>query len=98
MLANELIYGDFGVQRASIGLKINVKKTNLQRPGISEGEKVILGNEKIDQMDRLTYLGSIISTNYGCIKDVKSKIDKAQIVFSLLKKCEPGLKYWKLQC
>ena len=27
--------------------------------GISEGEKVMLGNEEIDQMHSFTYLGSI---------------------------------------
>ena len=49
------------VQGARIGLKINVKKTKSLRLGISEDEKVTLGNEKIDQMDSFTYLGSIIS-------------------------------------
>ena len=39
-----------------IGLKVNVKKTMSQRLGISEDEKVTLGNEMIDQVDSLLRL------------------------------------------
>ena len=35
------------------------------RLGISEDEKLTFGNEKIDQVDSSTYLGSIISNNGG---------------------------------
>ena len=48
------------LQDARIGLKINVKKTKLLRLGKREDERVTLGNEKIDQVDRLNYLGSVI--------------------------------------
>ena len=64
------------VQDARIGLKINVKKTKSLRLGISEGEKVTLGNEKIDQVGSFTYLGSIISIDGGSIEDVKCRIAK----------------------
>ena len=46
------------VQAARIGLKINVKKTKSLRIGISEDEKLKLGNKKIDQVDSFTYLCS----------------------------------------
>ena len=62
-------------------MKINVKKTKSLRLGISEDEKVTLGNEKIDRLDSLTYLGSIISKDVGRSEDVKSRIDKDQSVF-----------------
>ena len=75
------------VHCARIGLKINVKKTKSLRLGISEHEKVMLGNEKIDQVGSFTYLGSIISKDSGSSEDVKSRIAKAQGVFSQLKKC-----------
>ena len=45
-----------------------------------------MGNEKIDQIDSFTYLGSIISKDGGCSEDAKSRIAKADGVFSLLKK------------
>ena len=66
-------------------MKINVKKTKSLRLGISEDEKVMLGNEKIDQVDSFTYLDSIISKDGGCSEDVKSRITKAQGIFSQLK-------------
>ena len=53
------------VQDARIGLKINVKKTKSLRLGISEDEKVTLGNETIDQVGSFTCLGSIISKDSG---------------------------------
>jgi len=43
---------------------------------------VTLGNEKIDQVDSSTYLGSIITKDDGGIEDVKSRIAKAQGGFS----------------
>ena len=42
------------VQGARIGLKINVKKTKSLKLGICEDEKVMLGNEKTDQVDSFT--------------------------------------------
>ena len=65
------------VQGAKIGLKINIKKTESLRLGISEDEQVTLGNEKIDQVGGFGYLGSIISKDDGSSEDVKSRIAKA---------------------
>ena len=42
---------------------------------------VTLGNEKIDQVGSLTYLGSIISKDGGNSEDIKCRIAKAQGVF-----------------
>ena len=42
------------VRGARIGLKINVKKTKSLRLGISEDEKVKLGNGKIDRVGSFT--------------------------------------------
>ena len=67
-------------------MKINVKKTKPLRLGISEDKKVTLGNEKIDQVVSFTYLGSIISKYDGSNEVVKSRIAKAQGVFSQLRK------------
>ena len=68
----------FRVQGARIGLKINFKKTKSLRLGVSEDEKVTLGNEKIDQMGSFAYLGSITSKESGSNEDVKSRIAMAQ--------------------
>ena len=92
------------VYSARIGLKINVEKTKSRRLGISEDEKVTLGNEKIDQVGSFTYLGSIISKDSGSKEYVKSRIAKAQGVFSQSKRVWKNIKirlrtrleYWKL--
>ena len=73
------------VQGATIGFKINVKKTKSLRLGINEDEQVTLGNEKIDQVGSFTYLGSIISKDGGSSEDVKSRIAKAHGVFFTVK-------------
>ena len=54
------------VEDVRIGLKINVKKTKSIRLEMSEREEMVSGNEKIDQVDSFTYLGSIISKDGGC--------------------------------
>ena len=74
------------VQDSRIGLKINVRKTKSLRLGISEDERVKLGNEKVDQVDGFTYLGSITSKDVGSSEDIKTRKAKAQGVFSQLKK------------
>ena len=74
------------MQGARIGLKFNVKKTKSLRLGISEDEKMTLGNEKIDQVGSFTYLGNIISKDGGSSEDVKNRIAVVQGVFSQLKK------------
>ena len=93
-LADDLIILDEGVSKinellevlqvhgARIGLKINVKKTTSLGLGISEDEKVTLGNEKIDPVGSFTYLGGIISKCGRSSEDVKSRIAEAQGVFS----------------
>ena len=67
-------------------MKIDVKKTKSLRLGISEDEKVTLGNEKIDLVGSFTYLGSFIIKDGGSSEGVKNRIAKAQGVFSQFKK------------
>ena len=62
------------------------KKTKSPRLGISEDEKVTLGNEKIDQVGSFTYLGFIIGKDGGSSDDIKSRIARAHGLFSKLKK------------
>ena len=48
------------IQGTRIGLKSNFKSIKHIRPGITEGKKVTLGNEKTNQLDSWTYLGRIV--------------------------------------
>ena len=67
-------------------MKFNVKKTKSLRLGISEDEKVTLGNDKIDRVGSFTYLGIIISKDGGVREDVKRRIAKARFFFTVEKK------------
>ena len=46
-----------------------------------------LGNHKIDQLEHLSHIASIINKDSGRSKDVKNKMAKAQVVFSTVGKC-----------
>ena len=64
-----------------IGLKIHVQKSRSFSMGISEEGEMILGNEKIDQVDSFIYLGISVSKNGGCCGDGKSGTADVQGVF-----------------
>ena len=64
-------------------MKINVKKTKSLRLGISEDEKVTLGNEKIDQVRSFTYLGAV--------KMLKVEKLRLRVFFSQLEKKFGGI-------
>ena len=51
-----------------IGLKVNVKEAKSLRLGISDDEKVTLGNKKIAQVDVFTYLGVLLVKIMGAVK------------------------------
>ena len=69
-------------------MKINIKKTKSLRLGITEDEDVTLSNEKIDQVGSFTYLGSVISKDGGSSKDVRSRIVKVRVFFTVKKSLE----------
>ena len=55
------------------------------RLGISEGEELMMGKERIDRVVSFTYPHNAISKDGGCSENVKSGIGKAKLVFSQLK-------------
>ena len=54
-----------------IGLKINGEKTKSLRQGTSEGEKVMLNNNKFNQVGSFTYLSTIICKDRGAVNMLK---------------------------
>ena len=58
------------VHGTRIGSKINVKKNKSLRLGISEDKNIMPVNEKINQVDSSTYLGSIITKDGESSQDV----------------------------
>ena len=63
-----------------------VKKIKSLRLGIREDGKVTFDNDKIDQMDRFTYLGTISIEDSWSSGNVQSRIAEAQVVFCTVEK------------
>ena len=64
------------VQGAKLGLKINATKTKLMRIGTKRDEGVSVAGGRIDEVDELTYLRSIVSKKGGTDKDIQARIGK----------------------
>ena len=74
------------IQGARTVLKIVVKKSRSLRLWNKWRWKGDIGNEMIDRVYSFTYLGIIIGKDGEGSEDTKSRIAKAQGVFSQLKK------------
>lgn len=75
-----------GVVRAAeeYGMKVNGKKTKamrISRRGIGE-VKIFIEGQKVEQVKRFKYLGSIISDDGRCDAEIKARIGIAKDVFS----------------
>lgn len=68
-----------------VGLVVNVGKTNTMsingRPA-----NININNEEVKNVDKFTYLGSVITTDGGAEADVRARVAKASHAFSTLTK------------
>src|SRR2546426_12543360 len=72
----------------SAGLKINVRKTKTMTFGNEEcRNKIAIENEKIENVTEFTYLGSLLTWDNDCTKDIKARIAKGKGAMAGLKKC-----------
>ena len=60
------------------GLKINVGKTEALRINNHQQDPITLNGEEIKEVDKFTYLGSIVSKDGGADEDIRSRIGKAR--------------------
>ena len=67
---------------ARVDLEIYVRTTKWLRLGIKEDEQIILGREKVTQVDSFIYLSMSSNKDYGYSEDVKSRIAKTKDIFS----------------
>jgi hypothetical protein len=76
-----------------IGMRISSEKTKTMSVGAKtqRAQQIVVGNETIDDVERFTYLGSILATDGGSEIDAKCRIGKAAAVFRRLEKV------WKSQ-
>ncbi|XP_048775551.2 uncharacterized protein LOC125680151 [Ostrea edulis] len=68
-----------------IGLKVNIKKTNIMKVMTRKGGTISVEGEDIEEVDQFTYLGSIVSKTGGTEEDINSRIRKGRQTFAMLK-------------
>ena len=67
------------------GLKINIQKTKLLKVNTTQQAKVQRKGKDIEEDNKFTYLGSVVTDKGGTDEDVKNRIGKARQAFSILK-------------
>ena len=66
------------------GMKINIKKTKVMRVS-KQGDgnaNIVLNEERIKQVAQFCYLGSLITDNGSCSKEMKARIGMAKTAFN----------------
>ena len=66
------------------GMKINIKKTKVMKVSKQGGGNVniVLNEERIKQVRKFRYLGSLITDNGSCSKEIKARIGMAKTAFN----------------
>ena len=67
------------------GLKITIQKTKLLKVNSTQPAKVQLKGKYIEENNKFTYLGSVVTDKEGTDEDVKNRTGKAKHAFSILK-------------
>ena len=67
------------------GLKINSKKTEVLRINSKSNNNITITGQQLNEVDKYTYLGAIISNQGGGGEDINSRIRKAMGSFMKLK-------------
>ena len=69
-----------------LGMKINTAKTKVMDLNIQSDYQLVLYGQELEKVDSFTYLGSIIDSRGGCDLDIQNRINKAQAIFSQLRR------------
>jgi len=83
-----------------VGLSINVAKMKWMEVGnSSNGNGQLMNGEQVEPIEEFCYLGSILTNNGSCCKDVRTRVAKANLAFSRLniwhdRKLELPIKIW----
>ena len=70
-------------QAAKIGLRINKKKTEIMR-NLNNRDPVILDGECLKEVEKFTYLGSVMTISAECMPDIKNRLSKAACAMNKL--------------
>src|SRR6218665_1476033 len=76
------------------GMKINTKKTKVMKISRVEGEeknmKITIDGEEIEHVSEFCYLGSLISSDANCHKEIKKRMAKEKDAFTKRKELLKG--------
>nr|XP_021199035.2 LINE-1 retrotransposable element ORF2 protein [Helicoverpa armigera] len=67
------------------GLKINTRKTQEMRCGVTCSLPLLIGTEGVERVHKFTYLGSVVSETGGTEEDITSRIAKGRATFAQLR-------------
>src|SRR5258706_81762 len=69
----------------AIGLHINAQKTKLLTVGRWDStETILVGGKPVEQVEEFCYLGSVITSDSSCDKEIRTRIGKANTTFGRL--------------
>jgi len=71
---------------ASVGLRINKGKTKIMKLKTVSSHVVTLMNGPVEEVEEITYLGSVVSTTGGTGQDVEARLGKARSTFRSMDK------------
>ena len=70
---------------AMIGLKVNTQKAKSLRVNQGNNAHFNIGGDEIQDVEKFTYLGSIVSSEGGTDQDIVARIGKATTAFNILR-------------
>ena len=70
---------------AMIGLKVNTQKTKSLRVNQGNNAHFNIGGDEIQDVEKFTYLGSIVCSEGGTDQDIVARIGKATTAFNILR-------------
>lgn len=66
-------------------LRINISKTETMRVNSTNSTPFIINSQRIEDVNQFKYLGSVISTDGGALKDINVRLQKTKLAFAKLK-------------
>ena len=74
-------------EAAKVGLAINPEKTKIMKVGKwNEDDKIVIDDREVESVDAFCYLGSLITADSSCDREIKIRIGKANAAFGKLTK------------
>ncbi|RUS72506.1 hypothetical protein EGW08_019734 [Elysia chlorotica] len=72
-------------EAAKTGLQINIQKTETMRINEKQANPLHLEGKNIKEVNKFTYLGSVVDKHGGTEEDIKSRTNKARFAFNSLR-------------